>query len=103
MAFEWGGVKLLTRTVRDTLGVKIDHFVEIDFRGFKKVVHDLGGLWLPVDQRYFNQNLHTPGTNYADDRPEARVPEARTAVRRSSSPATGTTTPTSTAPRASSS
>src|SRR5262249_20935084 len=57
--------KLLTRTVRDTLGVKIDHFVEIDFAGFKKIVHDLGGLWLPIDQRYFNQNLHTPGTNYA--------------------------------------
>src|SRR5262245_13242444 len=65
MAFEWGGEKLLTRTVRDTLGVKIDHFVEIDFAGFRKIVHDLGGLWLPVDQRYFNQNLHTPGTNYS--------------------------------------
>jgi LCP family protein required for cell wall assembly len=65
MAFEWGGVKLLTHTVRDTLGVKIDHFVEIDFAGFKKIVHDLGGLWLPIDQRYFNQNLHTPGTNYS--------------------------------------
>jgi polyisoprenyl-teichoic acid--peptidoglycan teichoic acid transferase len=65
MAFQWGGEKLLTRTVRDTLGVKIDHFVEIDFAGFKKIVHDLGGLWLPIDQRYFNQNLHTPGSNYA--------------------------------------
>jgi LCP family protein required for cell wall assembly len=65
MAFQWGGEKLLTRTVRDTLGVKIDHFVEIDFAGVKKIVHDLGGLWLPIDQRYFNQNLHTPGTNYA--------------------------------------
>jgi polyisoprenyl-teichoic acid--peptidoglycan teichoic acid transferase len=65
MAFQWGGEKLLIHTVRDTFGVKIDHFVEIDFAGFKKIVHDLGGLWLPIDQRYFNQNLHTPGTNYS--------------------------------------
>ncbi len=64
-AFEEGGEKLLTRTVRDTLGLKIDHFVEVDFRGFRKIVHDLGGIWLPIDQRYYNQNLHTPGTNYA--------------------------------------
>ena len=64
-AFEEGGERLLTRTVRDTLGLKIDHFVEVDFRGFRKIVHDLGGIWLPVDQRYYNRNLGTPGTNYA--------------------------------------
>jgi LCP family protein required for cell wall assembly len=65
-AFHKGGEKLLTRVVRDTFGVRIDHFVEIDFRGFRKFVDDMGGLWLTVDQRYFNRNLGTPGTNYAN-------------------------------------
>jgi len=66
MAFRDGGERLLTRVVRETFGVEIDHFVEIDFRGFKNVVGELGGVYLPVDQRYFNHNVGTAGTNYSD-------------------------------------
>jgi len=66
MAFRYGGERLLTRVVRDTLGVEIDHFVEVDFHGFKDVVSDLGGIWFPVDQRYYNQNLGTAATNYSN-------------------------------------
>jgi LCP family protein required for cell wall assembly len=66
MAFRDGGERLLTRVVRETFGVEIDHFVEIDFRGFKNVVRELGGVYLPVDQRYFNHNVGTAGTNYSD-------------------------------------
>lgn len=65
-AFHMGGERLLTRVVRDTFGVRIDHFVEIDFRGFRQLVKDLGGIWLPVDQRYYNRNVGTWSTNYAD-------------------------------------
>jgi LCP family protein required for cell wall assembly len=65
-AFDKGGEKLLTRTVREALGVEIDHFVEVDFRGFRRLVDDLDGIWAPVDQRYFNQNLGTFATNYAN-------------------------------------
>ncbi len=66
MAFDYGGEQLLTKTVREAFGVQIDHFVEIDFRGFKTMVDRLGGLYVPVDQRYFNENVGTPGTNYAN-------------------------------------
>jgi LCP family protein required for cell wall assembly len=66
MAFRYGGERLLTRVVRETFGIEIDHIVEIDFRGFKNVVRVLGGVYLPVDQRYFNHNVGTTGTNYAD-------------------------------------
>jgi polyisoprenyl-teichoic acid--peptidoglycan teichoic acid transferase len=66
MAFHDGGERLLTRVVRDTFGVEIDHFVEIDFHGFKDVVSALGGVYLPVDQRYYNHNVGTANTNYAD-------------------------------------
>ena len=41
MAFNYGGERLLTRVVRDTFGVRIDHFVEIAFHGFKDVISDL--------------------------------------------------------------
>lgn len=66
MAFHYGGERLLTRVVRDTLGVEIDHFVEIDFHGFKDLVDDVGGVWFPVDERYFNRNIGTAATNYAN-------------------------------------
>jgi len=66
MAYHYGGERLLTRVVRDTFGVPIDHFVEIDFHGFKDLIGDLGGIYVPVDQRYFNRNVGTPETNYAN-------------------------------------
>jgi LCP family protein required for cell wall assembly len=66
MAFEDGGERLLTRVVRETFGVEIDHFFEVDFRGFKNVVSALGGVYLPVDQRYFNHNVGTAATDYSD-------------------------------------
>jgi LCP family protein required for cell wall assembly len=66
MAFRYGGERLLTHVVRETLGIEIDHFVEVDFRGFKSIVGDLGGIWLPIDQRYYNHNAGTLATNYAD-------------------------------------
>ena len=65
-AFHDGGERLLTHVVRETFGIRIDHFVEVDFHGFKDLVEALGGVYLPVDQRYFNENVGTPGTNYAN-------------------------------------
>jgi LCP family protein required for cell wall assembly len=66
MAFEVGGERLLTRVVRETFGVAIDHFVEVDFHGFRDIVRQLGGVWLPVDRRYYNRNVGTAETNYAN-------------------------------------
>src|SRR3954452_7353368 len=66
MAYRYGGERLLTRVVRDTLGVEIDHFVEVDFHGFKDVVQTLGGVWFPVDRRYYNRNVGTAETNYSN-------------------------------------
>ena len=66
MAYRYGGERLLTRVVRDTLGVEIDHFVEVDFHGFKDIVQTLGGVWFPVDRRYYNKNVGTAETNYAN-------------------------------------
>jgi polyisoprenyl-teichoic acid--peptidoglycan teichoic acid transferase len=66
VAYDQGGVALLTETVRETLGVEINHFVEVEFSGFRNLVARLGGVYVPVDGRYFNRNRGTPGTNYAE-------------------------------------
>jgi LCP family protein required for cell wall assembly len=65
-AFAYGGDRLLISTLRDYFGVRIDHFIEVNFRGFRQVVNALGGVWISVDGRYFNRNVHTSETNFAD-------------------------------------
>ncbi len=59
-AFSYGGEKLLIATVREYFGVTIDHFVEVSFRGFGDIITSLGGVYLPVDQRYYV----APGSGY---------------------------------------
>jgi len=43
-AFSLGGASLLVKTVQQLTGVHIDHYVEIDFAGFQKMVNSLGGV-----------------------------------------------------------
>jgi LCP family protein required for cell wall assembly len=43
-AFELGGAPLTVATVEQATGVRIDHYVEIDFAGFLSMVDALGGV-----------------------------------------------------------
>ncbi len=51
------------QTVRDLTGVPINYIVTVNFRGFRQLVDKLGGVWLDVDRRYFND--HGGPTGYA--------------------------------------
>lgn len=64
-AYARGGPALAIRTLRDYLGVRIDHFLVVDFGGFQSVVNDLGGVWVNVDQRYLHRN-EPGGEQYAE-------------------------------------
>ncbi len=44
------GPQLAVVTVEQFLGIKIDHYVVIDFAGFEKAVEALGGLTIDVDK-----------------------------------------------------
>jgi LCP family protein required for cell wall assembly len=48
-ALEVGGPDLAIRTVEQTLGVDIDHYVQIDFAGFVELVDLVGGVRVAVD------------------------------------------------------
>jgi LCP family protein required for cell wall assembly len=52
-AYSLGGAALLTATVREFLGIRLDHFVEVTFDGFGDLITEVGGVLLPVDQRYY--------------------------------------------------
>ncbi len=48
-AYAFGGPDLLVKTVESNLGVPINHYAEIDFAGFLKVVDAVGGVRLCND------------------------------------------------------
>jgi LCP family protein required for cell wall assembly len=48
-AHAFGGPKLAIETVKDFTGLDINHYVEIDFQGFKHIVNALGGVKMQVD------------------------------------------------------
>ena len=39
-----GGAPLLVRTIQDLTGVRVDHYLQVDFEGFKSMVNKLGGV-----------------------------------------------------------
>ena len=43
-AFAWGGAPLLIQTIEKKTNLRIDHYVEVNFAGFKNVVDALGGI-----------------------------------------------------------
>ena len=45
-AYAFGGPSLMVETIRDSLGVEINHYVEIDFVGFQSLIDELGGIEL---------------------------------------------------------
>jgi LCP family protein required for cell wall assembly len=49
-AFSLGGAPLLTRTVEEATGLRIDHFAQIGFGGFANMVNAVGGVRLCVDK-----------------------------------------------------
>jgi LCP family protein required for cell wall assembly len=53
-------------TVRSLTGIPINYLMTVNFRGFKQVVDRIGGVWIDVDRRYYNHNVGTFETNYAD-------------------------------------
>lgn len=55
-AYSYGGPSLLIETLREYLGVPINHFFQIDFAGFEQLAGELDELYLPIDQRYFHSN-----------------------------------------------
>jgi LCP family protein required for cell wall assembly len=47
-AFALGGADRLVRTIQGALGITVNHYVQVDFSGFKDIVDAVGGLTLFV-------------------------------------------------------
>jgi LCP family protein required for cell wall assembly len=60
-AMQYGGVPLLAKTLESNLGVKIDHFVAVDFDGFRGLTNAIGGVTVnnPTDFCAYKTNPPT--------------------------------------------
>lgn len=65
-SYSLGGPALLLKTVRQWLGIPIDHFAEVSFQGFSTTVNDIGGAYLPIDGRYLHVNDGSAENNWAE-------------------------------------
>lgn len=55
-AFAFGGPALTIRTVEDLTGIDVNHYLEVDFQAFRDITDALGGVYVDVDRRYYNDN-----------------------------------------------
>ena len=58
-AYELGGPRLTVKTVKKLFEkpgqpFKINHVVNVNFGGFRKVVNTIGGVYVDIDRHYFN-------------------------------------------------
>jgi LCP family protein required for cell wall assembly len=67
-AYATGGAAKTIETVEALTGQSINHFVNLDFEGFERLVDLEGGVYIDVDRRYFNDNAGcTPGAGNCYD------------------------------------
>jgi LCP family protein required for cell wall assembly len=55
-AYSECGARGTLATVRGLTGLPVNYLVTVNFRGFKQMVARVGGVWVDVDRRYFNDN-----------------------------------------------
>src|SRR4051794_18603551 len=60
-AYEDGGPRLTLKTVKLLTGLRINHVVNVDFRGFYAATNAMGCVYPDIDRRYYN---NTPGYAY---------------------------------------
>src|SRR3954463_16381147 len=63
-AYSYGGPRLLLTTIKQVTGLPINHVINVDFRGFKDAVDQIGCVYTDVDRKYFNDNSN-PNDQYA--------------------------------------
>ncbi len=68
-AYSYGGPRLMVETIRENLGIEVNHYVEIGFVGFQEMIDELGGIQIdfPYDARDRSSGLDVAaGTEVLD-------------------------------------
>ncbi len=65
-AYSVGGDSLSLKAVEAATGVKPNYLVNVDFSGFRDIVNALGGIYVQVDQYYYNPASVAPYSGYSE-------------------------------------
>ncbi|MFB7545595.1 LCP family protein [Streptomyces zaomyceticus] len=68
-AYEVGGPACAVKTVESMSGIRMDHYIEVDFTGFKKLIDKLGGVEITTTAAIKDGKSHLdiePGTHTLD-------------------------------------
>jgi polyisoprenyl-teichoic acid--peptidoglycan teichoic acid transferase len=65
-AYEHGGPRLTLKTVKRLTGLRINHVINVDFKGFYAAVNAIGCVYADIDRRYYN---NSPGYAFIDVQP----------------------------------
>ncbi|MFI1768075.1 LCP family protein [Streptomyces sp. NPDC020800] len=57
-AYSTGGAACAVKTVESLTGVRMDHYLEVDFAGFQKLIDDLGGVRLTTTRNIADPQSH---------------------------------------------
>ncbi|ATL30494.1 LCP family protein [Streptomyces formicae] len=57
-AYEVGGPACAVKTVEQMSGIRMDHYLEVDFTGFKKLIDTLGGVELTTKKPIKDEKSH---------------------------------------------
>jgi LCP family protein required for cell wall assembly len=55
-AFTYGGIELMTKTIKALLGISINHVFVVTFPKFRRAVDEMGCVYMTVDRRYYHTN-----------------------------------------------
>jgi LCP family protein required for cell wall assembly len=82
-AYETGGPACAVKTVEQMTGIRMDHYIEVDFTGFKKLINQLGGVQVTTTKAIHDKDSHLslgPGTHTLDGEQALGLVRTRHAV-----------------------
>jgi LCP family protein required for cell wall assembly len=59
-----GGVKLMVETIKNVLGITVNHVFVTDFKRFEHAVDEMGCVYMTVDKRYYHNNEEPGAEQY---------------------------------------
>jgi polyisoprenyl-teichoic acid--peptidoglycan teichoic acid transferase len=55
-AYTYGGIELMTKTIKQLLGISVNHVFVVTFPKFRRAVDEMGCVYMTVDRRYYHVN-----------------------------------------------
>jgi LCP family protein required for cell wall assembly len=79
-AYAYCGPRGTLTTVKKLTGIPINYMVSVNFRAFTNIVDELGGVYMDVDRRYFNDNSSGESYERIDLKPGYQLLNGRDAL-----------------------